>query len=273
MHILNHVLTSRTRVQRHNRRIKELTNNDDSDENSSGKEQLPDDEEGGDKWRDQGYTRPKVLVLFPTRGTCWKFVQQMMKLLGDSAIVEKSERFDEEFGPSELGGGDGSDDEDDAGAEARRAAVLKQKGAEWNELFGDEINNDDLQDSIQTKRQADKINAYQEFHNPTKPLEVDEPLSSSSLSHSQSPTKSSETTIERTTQASNESSHTDDSPKQVAFEEPVKVPTSPTKKIAASSPSPVKRNTGSFQEYMKAVHLKDQLLRLKDLRILMTRKV
>ena len=85
---------------------------------------------------------------------------------------------------------------------------------EWNKMFGeskfqyvtddseeDEINNDDLQDAIQTNRQAEKINAYQEFHNPTKPLEVDEPLSSSSLSHSQSPIKSSETTIERTTQA------------------------------------------------------------------------
>lgn len=142
MHVLNHVLTSRTRVQRHNRRIKELTtSNENSEKNgdSDAKNELLEDE-GDDKWRDQGYTRPKVLILLPTRGTCWKFVQQMIQLLGDAAIVDNGERFDEEYGP--LARGEDSDEEDDD-AEARRKAVLKQKGAEWNELFGDEMNADD----------------------------------------------------------------------------------------------------------------------------------
>ncbi|KAL7549351.1 hypothetical protein ACHAWF_012623 [Thalassiosira exigua] len=139
MHALNHVLTSRTRVQRHNRRIKELTN---SSENA---DEIPlDAEGGGDKWRDQGYARPKVLVLLPTRGTCWTFIKLMIELLGDAAIVDHEERFGEEYGPIEPGGGDGDDNDDDAKAkEARRAAVLKQKGPEWNELFGDKVNADD----------------------------------------------------------------------------------------------------------------------------------
>ena len=63
MHILNHVLTSRTRVQRHNRRIKELTNNADNDDSTNGA--LND--EGDDQWRYQCYTRPKVLIFLPTR--------------------------------------------------------------------------------------------------------------------------------------------------------------------------------------------------------------
>lgn len=120
--------------------MKELSN---SDENSAEQKHLNGDD-GGDKWRDQGYTRPKVLVLLPTRGTCWKFIKGMIQLLGDAAIVDNCERFDEEYGPLETGGGKNSDEEEgDASAKARRASVLKQKGVEWNELLGDDVNNDD----------------------------------------------------------------------------------------------------------------------------------
>lgn len=140
MHILNHVLTSRTRVQRHNRRIKELASKFDNDDSVN----RALDDEGADKWRDQGYTRPKVLILLPTRGTCWVFIKQMIHLLGDAAIVDNGERFDKEFGPFDLDGNYNNEDEDeDATAKARRIAVLKQKGAEWNDLFGDDANTDD----------------------------------------------------------------------------------------------------------------------------------
>ena len=133
MHVLNHVLTSRTRVQKHNRRIKELANSD-----GSGHAQLDEDAEH-DKWRDQGYARPKVLVLLPTRGTCWTFVRHMTRLLGDAAQVDGEERFDQEYGPDE-----GSAEGDGArSSAARRAAVLQEKGAEWNELFGDGVHADD----------------------------------------------------------------------------------------------------------------------------------
>jgi U3 small nucleolar RNA-associated protein 25 len=141
MHILNHVLTSRTRVQRHNRRIKELTNNADNDDSTNGAL----DDEGDDKWRDQGYTRPKVLILLPTRGACWSFMKQTIQLLGDAAIVDNEDRFDKEFGPLDLyeENNDDEEEKDDATAKARRDAVLKQKGAEWNDLFGDDANADD----------------------------------------------------------------------------------------------------------------------------------
>ncbi len=138
LHVLNHVLTSRTRVQRHNRRIQDLRKKTDCGDSTSGAY----DDEGDDKWRDQGYTRPKVLILLPTRGTCWSFLKQMIQLLGDAAIVDNGDRFDEEFGPLEHDEENNSEDED-VTTEARRLAVLKQKGAEWNELFGDDVNADD----------------------------------------------------------------------------------------------------------------------------------
>ncbi|KAL3783403.1 LOW QUALITY PROTEIN: hypothetical protein ACHAW5_008767 [Stephanodiscus triporus] len=146
MHVLNHVLTSRTRVQRHNRRIREL-----------GASAAADADAGDvDRWRDQGYARPKVLVLLPTRATCHKFVETIIRLLGSSAIVDNWDRFHEEYGPIGPDAEDGGDVDDDDGegdgdggkrdevdARARRVAVLRQKGLEWNELFGDNVNADD----------------------------------------------------------------------------------------------------------------------------------
>lgn len=131
MHVLNHVLTSRSRVQKHNRRIKQLAETEDD-------EAAADEED--DQWRDQGYTRPKVLLLFPTRGTCWAFVQKMIELLGDSAILEMEDRFEAEFGPIKRE--KGSEEEEDE-EKARVDAIMKQKGREWNELFGEEANDDD----------------------------------------------------------------------------------------------------------------------------------
>ena len=142
MHILNHVLTSRTRVQRHNRRIKEhATTNNGTNDIDNNEEEEDDDT---DKWRDQGYTRPKVLILLPTRGTAWTFVRHILSLLGNSAIVDNEDRFNEEYGPLvDDEGRDEDVEEEDVKKERRRKAVLKQKGHEWNDLFGDTINSDD----------------------------------------------------------------------------------------------------------------------------------
>jgi U3 small nucleolar RNA-associated protein 25 len=147
LHVLNHVLTSRTRVQRHNRRIRELASARDGGGGGGG-----GDDDDVDRWRDQGYARPKVLVLLPTRGACRVFVESMVRLLGASAIVDNMDRFRAEYGPAGGGGADGGGADGggrDGGAAggdlagARRAAVLRQKGPEWNELFGDDADDDD----------------------------------------------------------------------------------------------------------------------------------
>jgi U3 small nucleolar RNA-associated protein 25 len=126
MHILNHILTSRGRVSRNNKRVKD----------AEAKE-----EEVAEDVRDQGYTRPTVLILLPTRGVCYSFIKNsMLDLLGDNANVENMDRFDAEFGPVEE-----EDDENVDGDAARRhrKKVLETKGHEWNNLYGDKANSDD----------------------------------------------------------------------------------------------------------------------------------
>jgi U3 small nucleolar RNA-associated protein 25 len=129
LHIMNHILTARGRVQRNNKRVKDMEIN--------GMDAGIDEEEVN--LRDQGYTRAAVLVLLPTRGICHSFVKSMLSLLGDAAAIESADRFELEYGPVEI-----QEDEEELDSVRRhRKAVLKGKGREWNELFGDEANSDD----------------------------------------------------------------------------------------------------------------------------------
>lgn len=144
LHLLNHVLKSRSRVQKHNRRIKQLSQQEDKEKhmhNQGAAAPVNVNEDEDRKYRDQGYTRPKVLVLLPTRSTCLDFVHRMLALLDKSAIVDNLDRFDAEYAAPLQGGTStvvqtGEDD-------ARRKSVLQAKGPEWQELFGDNANDDD----------------------------------------------------------------------------------------------------------------------------------
>eukprot|EP00978_Attheya_sp_CCMP212_P045247 scaffold339070_cov59-Attheya_sp.AAC.2 len=139
LHVLNHVLTARTRVQKHTRRIKELADRAKETDFLSNA-----DEEDEERWRDQGYTKAKVLILLPTRGTCLSFVKNMVELLGEAGIVDNMDRFEAEYGmvddaeESETNGVETIDE-----SEKRRKSVLESKGPDWQELFGDDVNNDD----------------------------------------------------------------------------------------------------------------------------------
>ncbi|GKZ00667.1 hypothetical protein MPSEU_001018900 [Mayamaea pseudoterrestris] len=142
LHTLNHVLTSRGRIQRQNRRLQtiEAEQSDESDQST---------------WqRDQGYVRPTVLVLLPTRGCCYAFVKQLQSMLGDTA---ENERFETEFGPPIKESTDPTDK-----AELHRRKAISKKGKDWIELFGDDVNDDDdfklgisLQENKQKKKNDD----------------------------------------------------------------------------------------------------------------------
>lgn len=140
LHILNHVLTSRGRVQKHNRRMKELREREEAaEEAGEAADQGVADEADEERWRDQGYTRPKVLVLLPTRGTAVTFVQRMISIMGKSANVDHFDRFEAEYSAGVVqDDGDGGDAYDQ-----RRKAVLASKGEDWSELFGEDANDDD----------------------------------------------------------------------------------------------------------------------------------
>jgi U3 small nucleolar RNA-associated protein 25 len=136
LHVLNHVLTSRGRIQRHNKKLKDIEDQAKEAEDESKLEENEDE----DQFRDQGFTRPTVLVLLPTRSTVHTFVHHLIKMLKTEVQKPHMERFEADYGQISV-------DEDEAPLgveqEKRRKAILKKKGKEWNELFGDEVNQDD----------------------------------------------------------------------------------------------------------------------------------
>ncbi len=121
LHALNHVISSNHDITSHNNRIREL-------KSKEGEDIDPDEE-----WRDQGYTRPKVLILLPTRSTAFSFVQTMLKLIGTESSIENIDRFEGEFGNF-----DKNDETDE-----RVSSILEAKGEDWNQLFADHVNSDD----------------------------------------------------------------------------------------------------------------------------------
>lgn len=138
LHIVNHVLTARGRIQNHNRQVKKITN-----ENSDNKDEIVDnneeeEEEEGKTLKDQGYTRPTVLILLPTRDFCHSFVKRMLDLLNGNISDEYMERFENEYGPPPKESMMEQEEQ-----ERRRKKVIEEKGKAWQELFGDDVNDDD----------------------------------------------------------------------------------------------------------------------------------
>ncbi|CAG5125114.1 unnamed protein product, partial [Candidula unifasciata] len=86
LHALNHVLKTRSRVIAHNTKLKNKKADTDEDV----------------EYRDQGLTRPKVLILLPYRDRALKVVNMIISLLTSSeqAVVSNKKRFDSEY--SEL---------------------------------------------------------------------------------------------------------------------------------------------------------------------------
>nr|XP_057946544.1 U3 small nucleolar RNA-associated protein 25 homolog isoform X1 [Doryrhamphus excisus] len=89
LHALNHVLKANSRVLTHNAQLRE---------------QQEQATQGGDlqhEPRDQGLTRPKVLILVPFRGAALHIIQTFINLLeckGKKVVVSNKKRFKEEFG-------------------------------------------------------------------------------------------------------------------------------------------------------------------------------
>lgn len=171
IHALNHALTSRHRVLRHTTRLRKATEEtkiaaavsrskngtllkglsatiddrvkagNDQREQPTTRIGIANDDEPDEWQRDQGFTRPKVLILLPFRCLAYELVQIMIELLGPKTAVAKKARFEEEYGPEEEDtDGDGGGDE-----RAERArAVRERKPDNWKALFGEGRNMDDM---------------------------------------------------------------------------------------------------------------------------------
>ncbi|KAK9460371.1 uncharacterized protein V1516DRAFT_686040 [Lipomyces oligophaga] len=83
LHILNHVFKTRDLILKNNIRLAKHVNDDEPVE-----------------LRDQGFTRPKVLVLLPTRESAYKFLQTIVQLCGSQP--ENMKRLQNEYHSDSL---------------------------------------------------------------------------------------------------------------------------------------------------------------------------
>ena len=72
---------------------------------------------------DQGYCRPRVLILCPFRGTAFEIIKNIKKILGDNTSMSNIDKFEEEFGPPD----DDNDSDDEAGEIGKLTAAGKSK--------------------------------------------------------------------------------------------------------------------------------------------------
>lgn len=119
LHVLNHVLRSRNRVNKNDARLRaakkliqqrkaELRAGVQQEEEAMPIPQGPEVDEDAGCGRDQGFCRPRVLILLPFRADAERCVRQMLKFLPPRVKVHNRKRFFEEYGD---GDGEGTDNE------------------------------------------------------------------------------------------------------------------------------------------------------------------
>ncbi|TPX73884.1 hypothetical protein CcCBS67573_g04846 [Chytriomyces confervae] len=125
LHTVNHVLKTRDRVLKNTARLNAAALASSSKDTSGEAEATPedvedDDEDAGDverngnviEYRDQGFTRPKVLVLIPFKNIAFEVIETIIKLSGASQVENKSRLTSEFTLPPEEDGLDPTKPED-----------------------------------------------------------------------------------------------------------------------------------------------------------------
>ena len=184
IHVGNHVIKARAKVVKHNQKAKKRATEMASSAASaaaaaaeSGKKkkkaavdkeallreaEAAAGERGG--YADQGYCRPRVLILCPMRGTALRVVEGLVDVLGENTSLSSRDKFAEEFGPpdDDEDDEDEDDDEEDEEEEKGRAGgeSLKRKRKQkkrrppehpddWRALFKGQNVDDDFKVGVQ----------------------------------------------------------------------------------------------------------------------------
>ncbi|CAK7262957.1 rRNA-binding ribosome biosynthesis protein utp25 [Sporothrix epigloea] len=93
VHVINHVLKTRDRVLKNNEKLARLARR----KEEAGEMTVDDDDDDDDStFRDQGYNRPKVLILLPTRQSCARMVDAICAVYQPEQ-QENRKRFDEAY--------------------------------------------------------------------------------------------------------------------------------------------------------------------------------
>ncbi|KAG4143933.1 hypothetical protein ERO13_D05G003900v2 [Gossypium hirsutum] len=157
MHSLNHIFRTRDLVRKNNAKIDKHQMN--------GKEEiLP-----GDNFLDQGFTRPKILILLPLRSIALRVIERLIQLTpaNSKVNVEHIDRFYKDFGSEEVS----SDEEEE---QSKNAKTKKpSKPSDHQSLFKGDTR-DDFMIGIKFTRKTIKL--YGDFYSSdiivASPLEL-----------------------------------------------------------------------------------------------------
>ncbi|XP_012442330.1 protein NUCLEOLAR FACTOR 1 [Gossypium raimondii] len=157
MHSLNHIFRTRDLVRKNNAKI-------DKHQMSGKEEILP-----GDNFLDQGFTRPKILILLPLRSIALRVIERLIQLTpaNSKVNVEHIDRFYKDFGSEEVS----SDKEEE---QSKNAKTKKpSKPSDHQSLFKGDTR-DDFMIGIKFTRKTIKL--YGDFYSSdiivASPLEL-----------------------------------------------------------------------------------------------------
>ncbi|KAH0864085.1 hypothetical protein Bca4012_094221 [Brassica carinata] len=148
MHSLNHIFKTRDLVKKNESKI--------AKHRETSEEEILSD----DGFLDQGFTRPKVLILLPMRSIAFRVVKRLIQLTPESqrVNVEHLDRFNAEFGCE-----DESDDDDEKTSKNGKSTTHKSsKPSDWQALFGEKNSDDEFMLGIKHTRKS--IRLYGDFY-------------------------------------------------------------------------------------------------------------
>ncbi|GKV00418.1 hypothetical protein SLEP1_g13106 [Rubroshorea leprosula] len=146
MHSLNHIFRTRDLVTKNDSKISKYQ--------ESAKEEIPP----GDGFLDQGFTRPKVLILLPLRSIALRVIKRLIQLIPETSkvCVEHIDRFYEEFGS------EGVEDDENKDEQPQNIKSWKpSKPSDHQALFGGNPS-DDFMIGVKFTRRSVKL--YGDFY-------------------------------------------------------------------------------------------------------------